>query len=144
MASYLEAFPDTLELFKKVISAADLERFIHIKILVNNKLKEIGKVVKANDLLRHMTNEDVIILINEAVFEQLTDELKLMQAEELIASIHFDTENDKIVISKPDIVTYSGLVRKYSWDEYVVLKETLKSLFSANEQEEDASESVTA
>jgi alpha-D-ribose 1-methylphosphonate 5-triphosphate synthase subunit PhnI len=143
MAKFEEVFPDTQNLFNRIIDTADLQRFVNIKILSNDKLKEVGKVVKANDLVRHMTNEDLIIIINEKIFEQLDEAQQIMQAEELIASIHYDNENDKLVITKPDIVTYSGLVSKYSWEDYIRLRESIKSLFSQAEQNEAETEAIT-
>jgi alpha-D-ribose 1-methylphosphonate 5-triphosphate synthase subunit PhnI len=143
MAKFEEVFPDTQNLFNRIIDTADLQRFVNIKILSNVKLKEVGKVVKANDLVRHMTNEDLIIIINEKIFEQLDEAQQIMQAEELIASIHYDNENDKLVITKPDIVTYSGLVSKYSWEDYIRLRESIKSLFSQAEQNEAETEAIT-
>jgi hypothetical protein len=143
MAKFEEVFPDTQNLFNRIIDNADLQRFVNIKILSNDKLKEVGKVVKANDLVRHMTNEDLIIIINEKIFEQLDEAQQIMQAEELIASIHYDNENDKLVITKPDIVTYSGLVSKYSWEDYIRLRESIKSLFSQAEQNEAETEAIT-
>ena len=143
MAKFEEVFPDTQSLFNRIIDSADLQRFVNIKILSNDKLKEVGKVVKANDLVRHMTNEDLIIIINERIFEQLDEAQQIMQAEELIASIHYDNENDKLVITKPDIVTYSGLVSKYSWEDYIRLRESIKALFSQAEENEAETEAIT-
>ena len=142
MAKFEEVFPDTQSLFNRIIDSADLQRFVNIKILSNDKLKEVGKVVKANDLVRHMTNEDLIIIINERIFEQLDEAQQIMQAEELIASIHYDNENDKLVITKPDIVTYSGLVSKYSWEDYIRLRESIKALFSQAEENEAETEAI--
>jgi hypothetical protein len=79
MAKFEEVFPDTQNLFNRIIDTADLQRFVNIKILSNDKLKEVGKVVKANDLVRHMTNEDLIIIINEKIFEQLDEAQQIMQ-----------------------------------------------------------------
>ncbi len=144
MAKFEEVFKDTQELFSKLITKADLERFVHIKILANNRLKEIGKVVKANDLVKHMTNEDVVILLNERIFEQLEKEQQTMIAGELLASVSYDTENDKLIITKPDVHTYSGLLRKYTYAKYEVLLQSIKTLFQVEKDKEDASKAATA
>lgn len=143
MAKFEEVFEDTQGLFNKLIADADLERVLNIKILANNSLKEIGKVVKANDLVKHMTSEDVIIILNEKIFEQLTDEQKTMIAEELLASVSFDDEKGKVVISKPDVNTFSLLLRKYTYAKYEVLLESIKTLFNVEEEEEDATATTT-
>ena len=130
MAKFEEVFEDTQALFTNFTKEIDNLTQVNIKILANNRLKEIGKVVKANDLLKHMTNEDVIILLNEQIFEQLEDEQKTMVVEELIARIYFDDEKDKLTIVSPDVNTFSLLLRKYGYDKYEVLHESIKALFS--------------
>ena len=136
MAKFEEVFEDTQELFTRFVDEIDNLREVNIKILANNRLKEIGKVVKANDLLKHMTNEDIIVLLNETIFEQLDDQQKEMVIEELIAQIYFDAEKGKIVIIKPDVNTFSLLLRKYGYDKYETLHESIKALFAQSEEEE--------
>lgn len=137
MAHYEEPLDETKEIFETVISNAELNRFIDFKLLVNNKQKTVYvPPIKASDLLRHMTNYDVIIVINEAIFDQLDEEQKTMVAEECIAGVHFDTEKDKIVISKCDVQTYSGFLRKYGYEKYEVLHESIKTLYNVQNEEE--------
>lgn len=135
MAKFEEVFEDTQELFTRFVDQIDNLREVNIKILANNRLKEIGKVIKANDLLKHMTNEDIIILLNETIFEQLSDEQKEMVIEELVAQIYFDSERGKITIVKPDVSTFSLLLRKYGYDKYETLHESIKALFAQAEEE---------
>lgn len=136
MAKFEEVFQDTQAMFTNFISEIDNLNGVNIKILAQNRLKEIGKVVKANDLVKHMTNEDIIILLNEQIFEQLEDEQKLMVVEELIARVYFDDEKDKITIVSPDVNTFSLLLRKYGYDKYEVLHESIKALFSQEAETE--------
>lgn len=136
MAKFEEVFQDTQSLFNNFMSQIDNLSGVNIKILAQNRLKEIGKVVKANDLVKHMTNEDIIILLNEQIFEQLDGEQKLMVVEELIARIYFDDEKDKISIVSPDVNTFSLLLRKYGYDKYEVLHESIKALFSQEAETE--------
>lgn len=136
MARYEEPFDDTKEIFENIISNADLSRFINFKLLINNKQKELYKPIKANDLVKHMTNNDVVIIINERIFEQLNPEQKIMIAEESIAGVHFDAEKDKITFTKGDIQTYSGILRKYGYDKYEVLHESIKTLYNVEREEE--------
>lgn len=130
MAKFEEVFPDFEALFSSHIDSIDNLNEVNIKILANNKLKEIGKVVKANDLLRHMTNEDIIILLNETIFEQLDKEQQQIVIEELVASIYFDAEKGSIQLIKPDLNTFSLLIRKYGYEKYEALHLSIKSLFS--------------
>ena len=135
MAKFEEVFEDTQALFDGFINQIDNLTEVNLKILAQNRLKEIGKVVKANDLVKHMTNEDIIILLNEQIFEQLEEEQKLMVVEELIAQVFYDVEKEKISIIKPDVNTFSLLLRKYGYPKYEVLHESIKALFSQEDQE---------
>jgi hypothetical protein len=135
MAKFEEVFEDTQALFDNFTRQIDSLSEVNIKILSSERLKEIGKVVKANDLLKHMTNEDVIILLNERVFHQLEDEQKNMVVEELIARIYFDAEKSKISIINPDVNTFSLLLRKYGYEKYERLNESIKAIFSQEEEE---------
>lgn len=137
MAKFNEVYDDTQALFTNFINQIDSLSEVSVKILGNDRLKEIAKVVKANDLLKHMTNEDVIIILNEKIFEQLDDEQKMMVVEEQIAQIYFDSEKGKLSIIKPDVNTFSLLLRKYGYPKYETLHESIKALF-AQEAEEEA------
>lgn len=130
MAKFEEVFEDTQALFTNFTAQVENLRGVNIKILAQNRLKEIAKVVKANDLVKHMTNEDIIILLNEQIFEQLEDEQKLMVVEEQIAKIYYDEEKEKLSIVNPDVNTFSLLLRKYGYDRYERLNESIKALFS--------------
>jgi len=143
MAKYEEPFEETIDLYNQLIEQAGLSNFVNITILANNKAKEIFKVNKANELLKYRTGDDIIIVLNEKIFDQLTEEQRVIVAEESLASIHFDSEKDKIVISKPDVVTFSGILAKYSFDTWNVLKESITTLYNAEKQEEDEVAAIT-
>lgn len=143
MAKYEEPFEETIDLYNQLIEQAGLSNFVNITILTNNKAKEIFKVNKANELLKYRTGDDIIIVLNEKIFDQLTEEQRVIVAEESLASIHFDSEKDKIIISKPDVVTFSGILAKYSFDTWNVLKESIKTLYDAEKQTEDETETIT-
>lgn len=143
MAKYEEPFEDTIELFNQVISDAGLERYMTITVLTNNKAKDIFKVNKANELLKFRTGDDIIIVINEKIFEQLTDDQKRIVVEEAIAYISYDSENDKVLITKPDFMAHSGILRKHTFNTIEVVRESVKSLYDAEKEAEDESEAIT-
>ncbi len=130
MAKFNEVYQDTQELFSNFINQIDSLSEISVKILSNDKQKEICKVFKANDLLKHMTNEDAVIVVNEKIFEQLDDEQKLMVVEEYVARLYFDAEKGKLSLINPDVNTFSLLLRKYGYDKYERLSESIKAIVS--------------
>jgi len=136
MAKYEQPFEDTQEIFGRAIDATGLQNYITITVLSNNKSKKIFDVIKANELVKFRTGDDVFIVLNEKIFEGLTDEQKAIVAEQALAFISFDSENDKLVITKPDFLEHTGILAKYGFDIINVLKESIKTLYQAEEQEE--------
>lgn len=134
MAKFEDVFDDTQTLFTSLLLNANLAQVVTVKLLTDNKQKDIYKVVKANDLVRHMTDNDVVIILNENIFDQLPEDQKKIIAEEAIASISFDFENDKLALAKPDLTTFSGIISKYSLEKYLETKELIRLLYS---QEKD-------
>lgn len=138
MAKFETPFEDTQELFNKVIDTTGLANYgVVITVLTNNTAKEIFKVTKANDLLKFRTGDDVIIVLNEKIFEKLTDEQKLIVVEEAVAYIAYDSENDKLLITKPDFIAHSGILRKHTFATIEVVRESVKTLYEAEKQTEE-------
>ena len=127
--NYTEVSLDTQKIFNQLIDGARLERVVNIKFLGCPELKQIGKVVKANDLLKFMTDNDVIILINEVIFDKLEQDQKELVAQELIAYIGFDFEKGKLVITQPDVSTFSLLLKKVGSEKYLRIQEIIRLAF---------------
>lgn len=144
MAKYDEPFEETQDLFNTVIQERGMANQVNITILSNNTAKDLFKVNKANELLKFRTGDDVIIVLNEKIFDQLTTEQRLIVVEESLSSIHYDMENDKLVISKPDVVTFSGVLSKHTFAVWDVLRESIKTLYAAEKQAEDEAKAATA
>ena len=127
--NYTDVSLDTQKIFNQLIDDASLERVVNIKFLGCLELKQIGKVVKANDLLKFMTDNDVIILINEVIFDKLEQDQKELVAQELIAYIGFDFEKGKLVITQPDVNTFSLLLKKVGSEKYLRIQEIIRLAF---------------
>jgi hypothetical protein len=135
MAKFDEPFEDTQALYDEKIKAIGLDQYINITVVVNNTAKDLFKVNKANDLLKYRTGDDVLIVLNEKIFEQLTDAQKHIVVEDSLASIHFDTEKDRLVITKPDVIAYSGILSKFTFETWNVVRESIKTLYAAEKSE---------
>jgi hypothetical protein len=137
MAKYEQPYEDTTDLYDKIIEKTGLKNYINITVLNNSKAKEIFKVNKANELLKYRTNDDVIIVINENAMDKLTPEQKEMVVVESLASIHYNVEKDRLEISKPDVVTFSGILSKYGFENWNNLRETINLLFQSEKQTQE-------
>ena len=138
MAKFEEVYDDTLKLFNTHINKSGIPQFVNIKILSNNTLKDgFGSVTKSQDMVKFMTDYDVIIQINEPIFDQLEDNQKDYIVKDLLAQVVYDIEKDKLTIVKPDITTFSGVLRQYDIDTYSGIKESIASLLEQKKIQED-------
>tara|TARA_R110000772_G_scaffold102947_4_gene203797 strand:+ start:1311 stop:1718 length:408 start_codon:yes stop_codon:yes gene_type:complete len=135
MAKYNDPWEDTMLVFDAVVSRLNLEN-VRIKVLGDNNLKRVVcKVQKANDLLKYETNNDVYVFINEIIFEGLTDELKVLAIDEVLSGIVVNAKGN-ISVKAGDIKTFSGLIRKHTYENYEILQESVKTLFEVQKQKE--------
>ena len=140
MAKYNDVFQDTKAVFDEVIVDANLDNFVNFLVLADNKQKEIGKVMKSNPILKYKTGDDIVVLINEVIFEMLDAPLKKITAEMILAGVSYNSEKDKIEISKPDFTIHSGLLRKYGGEVCINLNEVIKAAFAQKQEEEAEAE----
>ena len=139
MAKFEEVYEDTLTLFQKHIDQTSIPRMVKIKILSNDAIKkEFGKVSKTNDIVKFMTDYDVVIQVNEPIFDQLEDKQKEYVVRDLLAQIVYDIEKDKISIVSHDITTFSGVLRNFDIDTYLSIKESIITLLEQKQIEEDS------
>jgi hypothetical protein len=138
MAKFEEVYEDTLKLFNRAIEDSHVPGFLKIKVLSNEGLKDNpGKVSKSQDIVKFMTKYDVIIQVNEPIFDQLGDNQKDYIVKDLLAQIHYDMDKEKLSINKPDVSTFSGVLRQYDIDTYLGIKDSIASLLEEKKIQED-------
>tara|TARA_Y100001937_G_scaffold120912_1_gene178858 strand:- start:467 stop:922 length:456 start_codon:yes stop_codon:yes gene_type:complete len=139
MAKFQEVYEETKEVFNTHINNSGIPGFVNIKILSNESLKDcFGQVTKSQDIVKFMTDYDVIIQINEPIFDQLESDQKDYVVKDLLAQIVYNLDSDKLSINKPDITTFSGVLRQYSIDDYIGICESIKTLQEQKKIQEDA------
>ena len=139
MAKWGEPSDETIKAFDDVLIKLDLERYINIKIILNDDQKELGKIKKLTPDVKFALGDDLLIIVNEVILDQLPPLQQYMYIDELLCGVHFDPENDKLVINQPDVKTHSGFLEKYTYEKYHVMKESIKSLYD-KKKEDDANE----
>ena len=139
MAKFEEVFEDTLTLFNRHIEDSSIPRVVKIKILSNEGLKKgFGNVTKTQEFVKFMTDYDVIIQINEPIFDQLEDNQKEYTIKDLLGKVFYDVDKDKVSILQHDITTFSGVLSKYDIDTYLSIKESIVTLLEQKQIQEDA------
>jgi len=121
---------ETEELFVKVLNNTSIPKSIRFELIASNDMKDVGKVAKANEILKYMTEVDIIVLLNENIFDRLGDDQKSMIIEELLAQVYWDSNSGKIKLIKPDVNTFSLLIKKYGIDFYLGVKDSIVSVLN--------------
>ena len=141
MAKYFDLMEDLEGYFTRAFSAAGLERVVNLRVIGCQNQKNVYEPPKkVTGVYNFLTKEDVVITVNEQIFEMLEESHRVMIAEEAIAHISFDFEKDKLSITKPDFTAFSLMVSKYTFDEVKRLKDILKELSSQKEDSEEPQE----
>lgn len=137
MPEYLDPFPSTTEAFDKVIAETGLDQYINIVILADNKAKKIFVVKKATPIHKHRVDDDVIIVLNEFVFDKLSEAQRLIVIEDAISRISFS--DDKLAITTPDVVVNKLVLTKHGVEDYFALQDTINLIY-AQEKDKKAQE----
>lgn len=136
-SKFIDPYDDTLALFTEGLRNIGLVNSVNLLLLVDNKSKKIFKVKKADDVLRHRTNDDVIIFLNENVFERLPGDIKALVVIEALAYISCDLDSGKVEITKPDFEAHTGVLNQHTYPRINVARESIKSVYDVIKQEED-------
>jgi len=136
MAKFDEPFETTQELYDEKIREIGLDTYINITVVIDNKRKKVYDVLKASPILKYRTGDDVIIFLNETIFDKLTPEQRNIIVEESLAGIHYDIDKDKLIMTPKDVLAYSGILSKFTYETWNVLMESVKSLYRAEKNDD--------
>ncbi len=92
------------------------------------KCKTYGEVLKGNDLVTLFTNDPFLICVAlyEELFDRVDTETQDYWIESLLSQISYDSEKDKVVITKPELAVGRSMYNKYK--NVAVQKEELALL----------------
>jgi hypothetical protein len=143
MKNIENASEQTLKVFTKVRINTSIPQWVEFEVLSNNKQKQLYKIAKLSEVSEFILNENLSnnlnfsIVINEEIFDGLTEEQKEMVFEECLTGVVVNQDNDKLSLKKPTFNTYFGILKKYGNDTTVVLHESIKSLFDNKKAKDD-------
>lgn len=117
MAKYARDLDEALE--RKVKDLANAAGFREMGITVEpirlKSKKSYGEVIKANELVTLFTGDSDIlcVAVNEELFDNLDDQSQNVLIELLLSQVWYDSEKEKIVITKPELNVSIGMYNKY-------------------------------
>jgi hypothetical protein len=142
MAKLIEASDEVVELFDKVRDNTTIRSWVEFKVFCNNKQKkDVCKAIKSNELVEKLSDGvNFAIVINESIFNELPADLQWIAIEDCLAGVAV-SESDTVSYEQPDLAIHSGIYHKYK-DKAIVLKESIKSLYDKQKQQEDEAKAM--
>jgi hypothetical protein len=99
--------------FKSLQKNLNLPIDVKYVFLADDKQKTLCKIKKIADNYATLLNADLIVSFNEDFFDAFDDEAKNILIEQELALIQFNLEKGTLKIGKPDLITSSGIIKKY-------------------------------
>ena len=111
--TYYEVDSSTEELFLEVFNKKSLP--VNVKLLFqgNSKQKQLIKVSKISDQYAFALGKELLISVNEDLFNVFDDESVTILIEQEIDKININMESGKIKLVGTDLNTFSSIVNKY-------------------------------
>jgi hypothetical protein len=131
---YHELSEYIIEYFTELEKKLSLPIDIKYVYQADDKQKTLLKITKIPDRYSNLLNADILISFNEDFFDAFDDESKNILIDQELALVEFDLEKGTIKIGKPDLITSTGVVKKYGM-EAVERANNVKDLY--NQQQED-------
>ena len=100
----------------------------------DDKQKTLCKIKKVTDNYSVLLNSDLIVTFNEDFFDAFDDESKNILIEQELSLIQFNLDKGTLKIGKPDLITSSGIIKKYGV-EAVERANQVKDLFTDQQLE---------
>ena len=138
MKKYTEINKNNEELFRGMIEETALSEVVRFSFLSDceaneaievKKFAPIPKAVSALEANKPVEKGvDLVVIINEDIFDRLPDEMQVLAIKHAIHPISFNSEKDSITIDKPDIKTYSDFLEHIDVKDLIMLTEGIKSI----------------
>ena len=97
------------ELEKKLSIPVDIKYVYQ----ADDKQKTLVKIIKVNDRYSNLLGADLLVSFNEDYFDVFDDEAKNILIDQELALIEFNLEKGILKIGRPDLMTSSGIIKKY-------------------------------
>lgn len=137
--NYQQVSDETKKFFKERITTKHLEG-LKWGVISNSdfkitKDKMLGKALINNAAIRARHGEDVLFIINEPVFDRLSEKHKIIAMDKLLAYVEYDMENEKVKKSQPDILEHSGILMTYDFMQLQSLSSEISRIFQEIKEE---------
>ena len=102
----------------------------------DDKQKTLIKIVKIVDRYSTLLKAELLVSFNEDYFDAFDDEAKDILIDQELALVEFNLEKGTLKIGRADLVTSSGIIRKYGVDA-VGRANQVKDLYTSQQLEQE-------
>lgn len=137
---FTEISDETQEFFDGVIAKINAPYQIKYFLVNANRQKQVVKLNKVPELYNFVSKKDVILTFNDALFDRIDDaEIKEILVLQEIDKVSVDIESGRIRTNRPDMMTFSGIIKKFGWEQ-VARANQVADLASDQQQDQIANE----
>jgi len=132
---YFDTSADIAEMAQEKFGDTSLQHMgINLNLISIKKSKNILKISKTNEILKHLTDKDLVLTVYEEAFDRLPDEMKWILLEGCLSNVSYDTEKDKLNVESDIAKEIFRMRKKYA--NYVDMLETAYLTVLTIEEEE--------
>ena len=114
---YHELSDYIIEYFKELEEKLSIPINIKYVFQADTKQKTLIKIIKINDRYSCLlNNSDLLISFNEDYFDAFDEEARNILIDQELALLEFDLEKGSIKIGRADLITSSGVIKRYGVD----------------------------
>lgn len=131
------ASPENIELFEREIG----DGFCKLRYINNPNLKLSDgvpfKLKAVSPEMRLLVDFDLVVVLNEDIFDRLDDETQVYVIERLKMAFFYDSEKEKVVIKKPDFAEHLDMTSRFGTETCEAHQLAIKSVCEEMADHED-------
>lgn len=109
---YSKTSDDVITFFNE-INKTQYTEAVKFEFISDSEAKELITIKKISDTYKFLLERDILVIINEDLFDKFDEINKKLLIEEEISKIQVNYETDKIKIGKADFITNIRTITKY-------------------------------
>jgi len=137
MEQFHELAEYVVEYFTEIEQKLGLSVDMKYVYQADDKQKTLIKIIKIADRYAVLLKADFLISFNEDYFDVFDDEAKNILIDQELALIEIDYEKGTKKIGRPDLITSSGVIKKYGVDA-VERANKVRDLLTEQQADKDA------
>jgi hypothetical protein len=135
MDNFYELSEETTSKFFEIFNKKSFPLSVKFQFIGDEKQKELIKISIINPKFSFLLSKEILVSINEAIFDAFDEESVTILMEQEIDKIYINIETGKMKLIKTDLNTFSSLVNKYGVEK-VARANKVEELYK--EQQKDA------